>query len=207
MERYGGNRVFRRSRDRSTATAALGFMLALFVGASRAAATDDHAEYASKNSPAEISTGVASSSEALTTAVFKPRSSPWIQNNMDPQIREKILEATKLALQRIEEIPECAEMFAALGADGTEVLTATLYFPVANSGRRVKLCPTSSAHTVVGASATWLCPEFKRLPVERAALVLIHEALHHAGLTEHPVDPKGMTSLAINRMVKKNCGF
>ncbi len=126
---------------------------------------------------------------------------------MNPRVREKVLAATELALQRIEEIPECAEMFTALGADGPEVLTATLYFPVANPARRAKLCPKSPAHTLVGASATWLCPDFKRLPVERAALVLIHEALHHAGLTEYPVDPKGMTSLAINRMVKKNCGF
>ena len=98
-------------------------------------------------------------------------------------------------------------MFAALGADGIEVLNATSYFPVAYPVRRTKLCPRSPAHTVVGASATWLCPEFKRLPVERAALVLIHEALHQAGLTEYPSDRDATTSLAINKMVKRKCRF
>ena len=98
-------------------------------------------------------------------------------------------------------------MFASLGADGIEALNATLYFPIDNPIRRRDFCQRFLTYTYVGASATWVCPDFKRLPVERAALVLIHEALHHAGLTEYPVDPDAMSSLAIDKMVKRNCGF
>jgi len=39
------------------------------------------------------------------------------------------------------------------------------------------------------------------------SMFVIHEALHHAGLTEKPQDRRGMTSLAINSMVGRSCGF
>jgi hypothetical protein len=42
---------------------------------------------------------------------------------------------------------------------------------------------------------------------ECAAAVLIHEALHYAGLSEQPRDPQGMHARDIDRMVKKACGF
>jgi hypothetical protein len=42
---------------------------------------------------------------------------------------------------------------------------------------------------------------------EQAAMVIIHEALHHAGLSEYPQDPDGMTSRAINGMVMEQCGL
>jgi len=38
-------------------------------------------------------------------------------------------------------------------------------------------------------------------------MVIIHEALHHAGLTEYPQDPNGMTSNQINGMVAEQCGL
>ena len=38
-------------------------------------------------------------------------------------------------------------------------------------------------------------------------LVLIHEALHRAGLDEWPHDRSAMTSLAINTMVGESCKF
>jgi hypothetical protein len=46
----------------------------------------------------------------------------------------------------------------------------------------------------VGSPSTFVCRLFQRLGDERAAVVLIHEALHHAGLTEYPQDPEAMTS-------------
>jgi hypothetical protein len=59
----------------------------------------------------------------------------------------------------------------------------------------------------VGAAPTFLCTGFSSLTDEHAALVLVHEALHHAGLTESPSDPSGMSSAAINEMVRTACGF
>jgi hypothetical protein len=70
------------------------------------------------------------------------------------------------------------------------------------------LCKGSVAYTFVGGGAPiWLCREFSRLTDKGAAMIIIHEALHHAGLTEWPKDPKGMRSGRINRMVTKRCGL
>ncbi|MCG6947754.1 MAG: hypothetical protein LJE93_02410 [Acidobacteria bacterium] len=47
----------------------------------------------------------------------------------------------------------------------------------------------------------------RELSDEQAAMVIIHEALHHAGLSEYPKDPDAMTSRAINGMVSEKCGL
>ena len=59
---------------------------------------------------------------------------------------------------------------------------------------------------VVG-SRRWegLCPSFGDLSSKQAAVVLIHEALHHAGLTEQPADPLGMTPDQRNQLVEASC--
>ena len=38
-------------------------------------------------------------------------------------------------------------------------------------------------------------------------VALVHEALHHAGLTEYPHDRHGLCSDAINGMIMRSCGF
>jgi hypothetical protein len=52
-----------------------------------------------------------------------------------------------------------------------------------------------------------LCRGFSSLGAERAAVTLIHEALHWAGLSEKPLDKDGMDPRDIDRMVKKACGL
>jgi len=37
-------------------------------------------------------------------------------------------------------------------------------------------------------------------------LILIHEVLHDAGMSEKPADPNGLTSQEINRLVSARCG-
>ena len=37
-------------------------------------------------------------------------------------------------------------------------------------------------------------------------MTLIHEALHHAGLTEKPKDPEAMSAREIDNMVEDACG-
>ena len=61
------------------------------------------------------------------------------------------------------------------------------------------------AVTHVGAAPTIVCRHISRYTDEEAAKVLIHEALHHAGLTEAPQDPEAMTGRVINQLVKKKC--
>ena len=115
--------------------------------------------------------------------------------------------AVRIAAERIEGVEECGDLFASLGADGEETLKKTLYFPVAAHNRQAGICRKAAAYTKVGAKSTFVCPEFSRLSDERAAMFVVHEALHHAGLSEKPLDPSGMTSLGINTLVGKKCKF
>ena len=65
--------------------------------------------------------------------------------------------------------------------------------------------PVSSAFTEVGSSVTYLCRDFGRLAPEQAAIRLVHEALHHAGLPEAPADPTALASAEINELVARDC--
>jgi len=132
---------------------------------------------------------------------------PWIHPKFSPDLREKLQAAAQIAAERIEEVEECGDLFARLGADGREILNATLYFPVSAINRRDGICRKAAAYTNVGAKSTFVCEEFSWLSDERAAMYVIHEALHHAGLSEKPLDRRGMTSLEINTMVGKKCRF
>ena len=132
---------------------------------------------------------------------------PWIHSKMSADVREKLQAAVRIAADRIEEVEECGELFSRLDADGKEMLKATLYIPVSSYNRKDGICRRAAAYTKVGARSTFVCPEFSRLSNERAAMFVVHEALHHAGLTEKPQDRRGMTSLAINSMVGRSCQF
>lgn len=50
-----------------------------------------------------------------------------------------------------------------------------------------------------------LCREFCDLTVPLRAMVLIHEGLHTAGLSENPPNPKAPTSRDINEVVQHRC--
>jgi hypothetical protein len=132
---------------------------------------------------------------------------PWIHPKFSPDVREKLQAAAQIAAERIEEVEECGDLFARLGADGREILKATLYFPVSANNRKDGICRKAAAYTNVGARSTFVCEEFSWLSDERAAMFVVHEALHHAGLSEKPLDRRGMTSLEINTMVGKKCRF
>jgi len=132
---------------------------------------------------------------------------PWIHPKFSTDAREKLQSAVRIAAERIEEVEECGDLFARLGADGKVTLNTTLYFPVSAHNRKDGICRKAVAYTKVGARSTFVCPEFSRLSDERAAMFVVHEALHHAGLSEKPLDRRGMTSLEINTMVGKKCRF
>jgi hypothetical protein len=118
---------------------------------------------------------------------------------------EKLQEAFSVAIERVQEIPQCGGLFAELGADGVEMLSATIYMPTHPMDEQT-LCQTAAAFTWVGGAHTRLCRRFSSLSTERAAMTLIHEALHHAGLTEKPADPEAMTAREIDNMVGDACG-
>jgi hypothetical protein len=118
---------------------------------------------------------------------------------------EKLRAAFAVALERVREVPGCGALFAELGADGVEMLTTTIYMPTHPFDEQ-SLCRSAAAFTWVGGVHTRLCRRFSSLSEERAAMTLIHEALHHAGLTEKPMDPDGMTAREIDAMVGDACG-
>jgi hypothetical protein len=105
----------------------------------------------------------------------------------------------------VEEIPRCGGLFVELEADGVELLATTIYMPTHPFDEQ-SLCKSAAAFTWVGGAHTRLCRRFSSLSIERAAMTLIHEALHHAGLTEKPADPEAMTAREIDNMVGDACG-
>ena len=62
-----------------------------------------------------------------------------------------------------------------------------------------------AAYTAVGLSQIVVCEHFNTLPRRTKIAVLIHEALHNAGMSEAPVDPDGMTAEEISKMVEEAC--
>ncbi len=110
-----------------------------------------------------------------------------------------------VALHKLEADVECASLFT--NRDGRLRLLNTRYSP-ATVQEEMRVCRRGAvALTGVGSAETRLCRTFARLAPERAAVVLIHEALHYAGWSERPVDPEGLESREINAMVSDRCGL
>ncbi len=131
---------------------------------------------------------------------------PRINRHVPEDVRSKVEAGFELALQRVQRVPACADLFADLGVDGTDVLSATLYYK-AELKMEKRVCPGALAYALVGGAPTWLCRRFARLSDERAAAILLHEALHHAGMDEWPHDPQAAPASAIDELVTKACGF
>jgi len=142
---------------------------------------------------------------------------PWIHKSMSAPVRGRLEAGFELALERVEKIEACGDLFTRLGANGLEMLRDTLYFPVDSYRREIEVCgrnPTTNslvaenlAYTKVGARTVWICRNFAHVSTEDAAAAVIHEALHFAGLSEQPIDRLAMTSVEITEMVKDSCGF
>lgn len=159
---------------------------------------------------------VASVAVTNAVAVFEPIE-PWIHHKMNSVVRAKLESGFDLAVERVTEIEACSELFTRLGADAIDTLTTGLYLPVASYFHEIAICgrnPTGNwfaadnlCFTVVGATPTWICRNFGRISDEKAAIAVIHEALHHAGLKEWPHDRMAMSSVEITEMVTRACGF
>lgn len=135
------------------------------------------------------------------------RISPRILGSCDARTRVRLTAALRLAAQRVRDVPTCAALFEHLGADGIECLRVTLYQSVARGGGE-EVCARgwgSVAFTRVKSPVTTLCPGFDQLTIEQAAVAVLHEALHFAGLPESPQTPGAMTPREIDRMIRSRC--
>lgn len=132
---------------------------------------------------------------------------PTIGSKVSVKNRRKILDAFSIAVERVHEVPECRQLFTDLGADGLSTLDLIVVLPIGRAQAQGGVCRGNSAYTLVGGGPIWVCRDFSQLSDTQAAMVIIHEALHHAGLSEYPQDPGAMTSTIINQMVMKKCGL
>jgi len=132
---------------------------------------------------------------------------PTVIGNLLVPVGRRLRFGFSLALLSLRTHRECAALFSELGADGLEVLAQTRY-ESASLDLLSGACGSGvPAYTKVGSYLIKLCPGFVALSVRGAALTVIHEALHSAGLSEKPADQATLTSREINRMVQLNCGF
>jgi hypothetical protein len=134
------------------------------------------------------------------------KSGPSVVGTPAPKVVIQLHRGYRSALRRVYRLEGCQELFARLGVDGLEVLVSTTY-TVASADTGGGVCRRAEAFTEVGGSTVWLCGSFGWISEKDAAEVLIHEALHNAGLTEQPHDPDGPTPQEIDHMVETHCGF
>lgn len=132
---------------------------------------------------------------------------PVIARSMVDTVSEKLRAAFELAAERVRDNPDCAALFERLGCDGIDMLSTTLYIPAHQLNEQSVCRRGAAAYTMVGASQTWVCRGFSALSLDRAAMTLVHEALHHGGLPEAPMDDDAMNAREINTMVARACGF
>lgn len=172
----------------------------------------DSSEAAGSITPAAVGAVMVATAPGVEAPV-----NPWIHPEMPKRVRATLEAGFELAVHRVREVESCGDLFNRLGANGLETLSTGLYFPVDSYRREVEVCGRNSAtssegaenlaYTTVGGAPTWICRHFARVSTETAAVAVIHEALHHAGLTERPHDRMAMSSIEITRMVKRACEF
>ena len=125
------------------------------------------------------------------------------------KLRFKLATAYQLARRRLQDRSECRELFHLYDHEGLEVIDRSTY-SVAQSPAELSICSyrSAAAYTKVGGMRTSLCPSrFEDLNVQKAAVILIHESLHQAGMMEWPHDPTGLRSLEINNLIRERCSL
>jgi len=139
-------------------------------------------------------------------AVSGSSRTPWTSPKMAEDLRRDLAGAVELAVRKLREEAPCRRLFEELGAEGEVVLARTLYY-AAPVDQEKGFCRRASAATMVGARQTWVCRSFRRLAPNRAAAIVLHEALHHSGMSERPLDRHALDSLEINRLVEESCNL
>jgi len=130
---------------------------------------------------------------------------PRIYGNLPEASVRNLRVGYSLALRMLQPAGTCASLFEPLSASGLESLTSTFYAVPAGSERTSTCRRGAVAFTVPGSRVTKLCPRYGALHPRDAALVLVHEALHAAGLPERPPTPEAASSEEIDLMVERVC--
>ena len=121
-------------------------------------------------------------------------------------LRSTLREGWALARERLRTSASCRALFEELGADGLRALDASVYAAAEARFEGTFCARRASAFTTVGGPVTRLCRSFRRLAPPVAAGVVVHEALHAAGLGESPSTPGALSPAEIDDRVAAACG-
>jgi hypothetical protein len=111
------------------------------------------------------------------------------------------------AIKRLEKDQSCRALFDNLNLGGLQALVRSRYQPVRSEVERAYCARGVHAYTAVGRDQIVICRHFHTLNQRTKEGVLIHEALHTAGMSEAPHDPDGETPEEITEMVEKACSL
>ena len=153
----------------------------------------------------------ASRSPAVIESFANTQKKPWIHPDLSAELTGKLAIAIEIANARINSLPACSGLFRKLGSEAADTLGSVFILPAQDQHEK-SVCNRVVALTMMGTSKTWVCQSLAELSDRQVAMVLIHEALHHAGLRERPKkvgsrirDRTAMTSTEINQMVSISC--
>ncbi len=186
-------------------TAVLAAALSLLAGASRAQvppADVGQTRRPDADAPRREDLGSAAESAILDRLGRSPALGPSFDASVPPVIRFRLEEAYPLALHVVLRQPSCGALFGGLRLRGADALALTRYRGGGEIGACLRHVP---AFTCVGCDKTVLCPTFTRLGRAEGATILIHEALHFAGLRERPAYAGEMSASEITNMVQVGC--
>ncbi len=130
-----------------------------------------------------------------------------VGQTMDPDDGFTLKVAFKGAINKIERVESCRALFDDLVVDGVQALGQSRYQPAQSPWERRQCSRGVAAYTVVGSNRIVICDHFHRLDRRAQSAVLIHEALHTAGMSETPVDSDAMTAEAVTDMVEEACSL
>ncbi len=146
-----------------------------------------------------------SRSEADRSRVQCP--APRISARLPAPQRFALTAAFKTAYRRTRESESCRGLFEGLELDATGALGSSYYDLPASAAIQARCQGRVGAVTGVRSHRTRLCPTFGTLSRNDRAAILIHEALHTAGLSEWPHDLDAPTSREITERVKRACSL
>ena len=140
------------------------------------------------------------SNDAVSLKIMPHTSGP-----LETGSARNLLTGFSVAFERVRDIPSCRALFETLDASGVEMITNSFYIAPSVAEKRELCTGGVTAFTQVGSRVTRLCPAFGDVDRQTAALLLIHEALHSAGMPESPGTAGPRTPSEINRLVRRAC--
>jgi hypothetical protein len=131
---------------------------------------------------------------------------PEARGSLPGLVLHKINGGRSMAHRHLSRYPSCSGLFQELNADGGAIL-ALSRFEMASARDERRWCDRGAVMlTHVGGGVVRICGGgLERLGRGDVTALLLHEALHHAGLTESPADPQAEIPREITRRVRQSC--